>query len=134
MNKFQNIRFSSVGDFLDYIPEEERIIVEELRNLVFECIPDIKEKLSYNVPFYSRKKRICFIWPSSIPWGKVKENGVQIGFTNGHLIHDYAGILEKSDRKHLHSCTFFSVDEIDFEVLRDYLFEALELDNGIKQK
>lgn len=131
MNKFQNISFGSVGEFLDYLPENELLVVEELRNLVFECIPDVKEKLSYNVPFYSRNKRICFIWPASIPWGKVNMNGVQFGFTRGHLLSDYAKYLEKGNRKQVHSKTFFSIDEIDFELMREYLFEALEIDRNL---
>ncbi|MFV1884874.1 MAG: DUF1801 domain-containing protein [Balneola sp.] len=132
MNKFQNLSFSSVDDFLDYLPENELVVVEELRNLVYECIPDVKEKLSYNVPFYSRNKRICFIWPGSIPWGKVKMNGVQFGFSNGFLLSDHAQYLEKENRKQVYTKTFFSLEDINVEIMRDYLFEALELDNSMK--
>ncbi|MBO6524459.1 MAG: DUF1801 domain-containing protein [Balneolaceae bacterium] len=128
MNKFQNLSFISIGEFLDYLPQNELKIVEELRNLVFECIPDAKEKISYNVPFYSRNKRICFIWPSSIPWGKVENNGVKFGFTRGNLLDDYAQYLEKENREYVRSKTFFSVEEIDHKIMKDYLFEALEVD------
>lgn len=129
MNKFQNVSFQNIDEFLDYLPEQELEIVEELRRLVYECIPNVKEKLSYNVPFFSRKKRICFIWPSSVPWGKVKKDGVLLGFSNGYLLPDPYNWLEHGNRKQVYERTFFSMSEIDPDMVRFYLFEALDLDN-----
>lgn len=133
MNKFQNVSFNSIGDFLDYLPENELEIVEELRSLVYECIPDVKEKLSYNVPFFKRNRTICFIWPASVPWGNVPKKGVQLGFTSGHLINDFAGYLNMGTRKSVAIKTFYSLDEIEADLVRAYLFEALEVDNGFRR-
>lgn len=130
MNKFQNVNFSSIGEFLDYLPKNELEIVEELRGLVYKCIPDVKEKLSYNVPFFRRNKTICFIWPGSVPWGKVPEDGVQLGFTSGHLINDFDGYLDLGTRKNVAIKTFYSLDEIETNLVKVYLFEALEVDNS----
>lgn len=130
MNKFQPIQFNSIGDFLDHLPEQELEIVEELRRIVYECIPDVKEKLSYNVPYFSRKRRICFIWPASVPWGKTPMDGVKFGFTNGNLLHDDLNYLDKGTRKQVYSKTFHSLDEIDSEILRSYIFEALSVDES----
>ncbi|MCH8487328.1 MAG: DUF1801 domain-containing protein [Candidatus Cyclonatronum sp.] len=69
MNKFQHTKFKTVGAFLDYLPEKEREIVEALRNLITESLPECEEKLSYNVPFYYRNSRICYIWPASFALG-----------------------------------------------------------------
>jgi hypothetical protein len=68
----QNVNFTNVDDFLEFLPEQELRIVEALRRTIFDCIPNVSEKLSYNVPFYKRKKGICFIWPASVLWGKKK--------------------------------------------------------------
>lgn len=78
-NSFQPVAFTNVRDFFAYLPPEELEVVELLRTIVLESIPDCKEKLAYNVPFYYRYSRICFIWPGSVPWGKPKP-GVEIGF------------------------------------------------------
>ncbi|QMU30734.1 hypothetical protein [Adhaeribacter radiodurans] len=69
-NKFQDVAFQSVDDFLAYLPEDELQIVEFLRRLVFYCLPNCTEKLAYNVPYYWVNKSICFIWPASVKWGK----------------------------------------------------------------
>ena len=54
-------KFESIQEFLDFLPENERVIVDELREIVLESLGDVTEKLSYNVPYYYGNKRICFI-------------------------------------------------------------------------
>jgi hypothetical protein len=51
-----NVYFRNVTGFLDYLPADELKIVERLRELIFYCIPDAKEKLAYNIPFYYRQR------------------------------------------------------------------------------
>ena len=123
-NKFQNVDFNDVEDFLDYLPKDELAIVKILRALIFECIPNCQEKLSYNVPFYRRKKNIFFIWPSSIAWGKMKQRGVRLGFTSGYLMRDEINYLDKGERKQVYYKDFYSVADIEIDLLKTYLFEA----------
>tara|TARA_R110000868_G_scaffold403157_1_gene680146 strand:+ start:27121 stop:27306 length:186 start_codon:yes stop_codon:yes gene_type:complete len=61
MENPQEIEFTSIQEFLDYLPEEELEIVLFLRKIVLECMPDCKERLAYNVPFYYRHSKICYI-------------------------------------------------------------------------
>lgn len=133
-HKLQNIKFNSVEDFLEHLPLYERKIVDVLRSIVLDCIPDCTEKLSYNVPYYYRNFRICFIWPSNIPWGNVKLNGVQLGFCQGYLMKDDLNYLEKGNRKQVFIKTFQDVKDIDRDLIRTYIYEAVELDDLIKKK
>lgn len=128
MNKIQKLSFNDLGEFLDYLPENELQVVEELRRIIYDCIPEIKEKLSYNVPFFSLKKSLCHIWPSSIPWGNIPDNYVALGFKNGHLMPDPFNKLEQGSRKFIRVMYFKDMDEIDVEMVRFYVFEALNLD------
>jgi hypothetical protein len=134
MNRFQKINFKAIDDFLEYLPKNELEIVEVLRTFISENIPNYTEKLAYNVPFYYRHSRICFIWPSSVPWGNVKLNGVQLGFCNGHLMNDNFNWLEKGNRKQVYSKTFLNIDEINFELLKIYFQDAIEIDKNLKDK
>ena len=130
MNKFQPVDFQDLDDLFAFLPEDELRMVKALRKLVYDCIPEIKEKLSYNVPFFRLRKNICFIWPGSVPWGGTFE-GVQFGFTRGHLLADQSQ-LNAGKRKYVRTRTFQSVAEIDFELLRELLFEALVIDAETK--
>ena len=130
MNKFQSVNFKSIEDFLDYLPEEQLKVVEFLRQLIHECIPNVKEKLSYNVPYFSKNKRIVYIWPAAVPWGMVPLNGVQLGFCYGNLLSDEINYLAKGNRKQVFYKTFSSIDEIDVDLIKMYLFGAVEVDKG----
>src|SRR4051794_19500286 len=65
------------------MPENERIILDVLRQIVREILPEYcKEKLSFNVPLFYGNRAICIIWPATIPGGGIKE-GVLFGFWHG---------------------------------------------------
>lgn len=125
--------FNSIEDFLEYLPQSERSIVDSLRSLIMSCIPEATERLSYNVPYYYRYSRICFIWPSSVPWGKVRMEGVKLGFCQGHFLNDNGQYLERGNRKQVYTKTFFEITEIDPELIKSYLYEAAEIDLRISK-
>ncbi|MFV5699477.1 DUF1801 domain-containing protein [Flavobacterium sp. ZT3R17] len=126
MGNPQGIQFKSTDEFLDYLPEEELEIVLFLRKIILECISNCKEKLAYNVPFYYCHSRICFIWPASIPWGKV-EKGVAIGFCKNSSFLDETFETTKFTSK----LTFTSVKEINIAFLRQQIYEAVLIDEQI---
>lgn len=130
----QNVSFDSVDEFLEFLPEDELKIVELLRKIIFSCIPDCTEKLSYNVPFYRRHSGICFIWPSSVTWGGVKQKGVRFGFMKGYLMQDEINFLDKGDRKQVYWKDFYTIKDIDIDLLKAYIFEAAFIDQDKMKK
>lgn len=127
--KMQEVSFRHIDEFFEYLPDDERTITELLRKLILGCDSRITEKLSYNVPYYKLHRQFCFIWPASILWGKKKTyDGVRLGFTSGHLLSDEIGYLDRGDRKFVSYKDFRSVTEIDANILRTYLYEALAID------
>ena len=133
MNKIQPVKFQSIEDFLSYLPDHERKIVDLLRQIILQCIPNCQEKLAYNVPYYYRFSRICFIWPSSVPWGSVKLNGVQLGFCRGYLLPDDLQYLEKGSRKQVYTKTFSQRKDIDPDMVKTYLLSAVGVDEQMKK-
>jgi hypothetical protein len=131
--KMQEVAFRNVDEFLDYLPEDELKMTELLRKLIFSCLPEVTEKLAYNVPFYKHHRSICFIWPASILWGKSKSyKGVRLGFTNGYLMQDEIQFLDKGNRKQMYWKDFKRIDEIDIELVKSYIFEAILIDEHLK--
>ncbi len=124
----QNVKFNSMGELLAFLPENQLLLVEHLRELIFECVPGIKERLSFNVPFFSKHKGICYIWPGAVSWGSKTLDGVEFGFNYGYLLVDENNYLDRGNRKQVFSKRFHAVEEIDDEILRAYLFEAVEND------
>lgn len=128
MKKIQIQNFKTIDEFLNYLPENELRTVTYLREIVLDCIPHCQEKLSYNVPFYYRNSRICFIWPPSVPWGNTSINGVQLGFCYGNLLNDEIEYLEKGTRKQVYRKEFNDIGEIDVYLLKSYLYDAVLID------
>ncbi len=124
----QNVSFRTVDEFLDFLIEEDLAIVQRLREIIFDAIPDVSERLSYNVPYYRRHADICFIWPGSISWGDKIQSGVRFGFTQGYLLPDDIGFLDKGKRKQVYWHDFFSLQDIDEETLASYLSLAVDID------
>ncbi len=128
--RMQNVSFRNVEEFLDFLPEDELKIVQALRKLIFDCIPGITEKLSYNVPFYKKKKGMFFIWPAAVLWGRNKSfEGVRFGFQKGYLLRDEINFLDKGGRKQVYWRDFKSVNESELEILKAYIFDADEIDD-----
>lgn len=134
MRKTQKVSFASIEDFLESLPDHEREIVERLRELILNCLPDGTEKLAYNVPYYSRHSRICFIWPASVPWGKVPANSVVLGFCNGSYLQDEINYLEKAGRQQVYTKTFTKLQDIEADLVRAYLFDAAQIDEQLKAR
>lgn len=128
-NKFQPFKFHSVEECLEAIPPDQLEITLALRQLVLDSILDIREKLSFNILSYHRKRQICYIWPGAIPWGTKSKKGVEFGFAHGNLLSDELHYLEKGTRKQVFFKTFHKLDEIEPEVIKAYLWEALEVDD-----
>jgi hypothetical protein len=125
----------SVDDIIDGLPRAEQVIVNRLRALVLECLPKAKEYVKFGVPFYSRNRIICFIWPPSIFWGTgrtaetQRAKGTALGFWQGNKLANEDGALEM-DGKQVSAMHFRSLAEVDDDKVRALLFEADLVDQG----
>jgi hypothetical protein len=121
-------RIKSLVQLFERLPEEERIMVDVLRQIVRENLPPTcKEKLSYNVPFFYGKRGICIIWPASIPRGGIKE-GVLLGFWQGYRLLDEDHYLTHGTNRKVFYKVFKTVDEIDEGAIVKLLKEAVKVD------
>jgi hypothetical protein len=122
------LKIKSLLELFEVLPENERIIVDVLRQIILENLPAYcKEKIAYNVPFFYGKKGICIIWPATIPRGGIKE-GVLLGFWQGNKLKDADNYLTHGSNKKVFYKIFKSPDEIDQNAIIKLLREALRID------
>lgn len=130
--KMQEVSFTGIGDFFDYLTPQEKEIVEVLRNLIIELCPGVKEKVSYNVPFYSRNKTLFFLWPASVKWGKKQSyDGVRMGFTQAFRMPNPNDFLVKDGRKQVYWHDFHVLEDIDLEMVKFFILEAIVVDDDL---
>ena len=132
--KMQDVSFRNIDEFLEFLTEDEIKTVNLLRKIIFDCVPNINEKLSYNVPFYKKNKGMFFIWPASILWGMKKSySGVRFGFQQGYLLRDDLNILIKGNRKQVYYLDFLNSNDINIAVLKTYIFDAVLVDEQMRK-
>ncbi|MBA3648003.1 MAG: DUF1801 domain-containing protein [Chitinophagales bacterium] len=130
MSSDTSIKIKSLIELFEVLPETERIIIDVLRQIILENLPNTcREKISYNVPFFYGNKGICIIWPSFIPRGGIKE-GVLLGFWHGNKLRDSDHYLTHGNNKHIFYKIYKSAEEIDEYAIIKLLKEAVSLDES----
>lgn len=128
------MKISNLVHLYTILPEHEKIIVDVLRQIIRETLPDYcKEKISYNVPFFYGNKGICIIWPSTVPWGGIKR-GVLFGFWYGCKLNDQDQFLSRGTNKQIFYRIYETVKEIDERPIKKLLKEAIKVDNTFKKR
>ncbi len=113
--------------FVEKISKEELALAKILCDLVDESLPESRMKLSYGVPYFYRKRRICFVWPAGLTKGALS-SGVMLGFCEGYQMTDPFDVLEKGSRKQVYLLTFQSPEDINPGIIQPLLLEAYRID------
>ena len=130
MQNVDTLKIKSLVQLFEILPENERIIVDVLRQIITENLPSYcKEKISYNVPFFYGKKGICIVWPATIPRGGIRE-GVLLGFWYGNKLNDVDNYLTHGTNKQVFYKIFKSAEEIDEAPIVKLLKEAVRVDKA----
>lgn len=126
------IKFRSMIEFWEWLPKDQRIITDVLRGIVIDHLPkNCKEKLTNNVPYFFGKRRICMIWPASIPGGGIKK-AVLFGFSYGNRLNDYDNYLDHGKNKRIFYKIYHTPEDINAEAIAILLKEAVEIDSKFK--
>jgi len=126
------LKIRSILQLYELLPENERVILDILRQIVIENLPaTFKEKISYNVPLFYGNKAICIIWPATIPRGGIRE-GVLLGFWHGNKLNDPDNYLTHGTNKQVFYKIFYDAADIDESTIVKLLKEAIVID-GQKQ-
>jgi len=127
------VKIKSILHLYEVLPNEERIMVDVLRQIITEHLPENgKEKIAYNVPFFYGHKGICIVWPSTIPRGGIKK-GVLLGFWYGNKLKDTDQYLTHGTNKQIFYKIYYSADEIHEKAIVKLLKEAVQLDRHFKK-
>ena len=128
------LRFPSVAALLEFLPDKERALTEQLRELIISEAPDLKERLSFNVPFYKGRRDVCFLWPASVLWGKTKTyEGVRFGLSYGNLVPGCEPYLQRGERKQVCWRDLTSLSTYDDRMIRTLLRIAIQVDQERRQ-
>lgn len=93
-------------------------MVSFLRKVIKEASPNITERIAYGLPFFYCGKPLCYL--------NIKNNGVDVGFVDGNLIHQHPAFISEN-RKRVRSLFFGWEEDVDVELVHEVLAEILTL-------
>jgi uncharacterized protein YdhG (YjbR/CyaY superfamily) len=113
----------TVDEFVESkVLPEFRPIVAFLRTLMKECAPEAREVMSYALPMYLRKSTVAWISPS--------KTAITFSFKSGVAFEDRYGLL-RGVGKHAKGVRMRSLSEVNEPALRDYIEQALKIDESV---
>lgn len=124
----------SIENFINILPQAEKEITFSLRKIVLSTNPYFEEKFAYGVPYYYIQKRVCFIWPASIPRSGFKA-GVMFGISNGVVLKKKFDVISCGNCKVVGWLRFHKLSEIKPKIIKEILLEAIvfqEMQNLLK--
>lgn len=92
-----------------------------LRHLILDIAPNVEEKISYRIPYFSYHGPLCYLNPQF--------NGVDLGLTRGVELSNKQGLLQQKGRKQVSTIRFHSLAEAEehAQSVRQILNEAIIL-------
>ncbi len=120
------IKSKDVDLYLKHTPKLLRDLMIEVRAIIWKTMPDVEESIKFTVPFYSRHGLLCYLSPLK------KKDGIYIGFAKGYLMSDESGIFTGKNLKYIRHIEFRKSSDIKKKMLREYLEEAMML-NELKR-
>lgn len=114
----------SISEFINSLTEKEKGMTITLRDIILEVNPSFEEKFAYGVPYYYIKKRVCFVWPTTIPRSGFK-SGVILGFCNGVILKKKFDIISCGTCKVVGWIQYHNQKEIKPKIIKEILLEAI---------
>lgn len=104
-------------------PDKYRDILLHIVSVIENTIPEVTLEYKWTVPyFYYKKKPLCYLHASH------KHHFVDIGFAKGfQLKQNQQYLVADNGRNTVKSLRYYSLDEVDNEVLISVLKEAIIL-------
>ncbi len=103
------------------LPPQHHETVERLRKLMEESAPDVREVISYGSPAWRGNKVLAIISPTKIH--------VTLAFDHGVDFDDSYRLLQGVGKRSRH-VKLKTASDIDEAALRDYIGQAVRLDQG----
>jgi hypothetical protein len=108
----------AVEQYLNKLSPDLHAVAMRLREIILSTI-EVEERLSYTVPFYYGRSRVCYL--------NARKSVLDLGFCRGYEMQDM-GLLEVKGRAEVRTIEFKSIDDIDEDSIKELLLEASRLD------
>ncbi|SOC40671.1 DUF1801 domain-containing protein [Ureibacillus acetophenoni] len=109
-----------VDQYMEKLPEEIKIITENLREIILDSSPALIEEYKWSMPNYSYKGLVCYLQSS--------KKHVNLGFHKGNELQEKdSNQLLQGTGKNMRHIKITKVEEIRQEEIKLLILEAIQL-------
>jgi len=101
-----------VSEYIDSSPEDQRKILEKLRKIIHQTIPETKEEIKWQMPVFSNQKIFTYL--------RRAKDDVAIGFYNIDKIDDPDQLLEGTGKTMRH-IKVNRIEEINEDLIKRWI-------------
>jgi uncharacterized protein len=105
-----------VDEFIEALADEQRELCELIREMIWENVPAVEERLSFKIPFYHYFGMFMYLNPS--------KEGIDIGFSRGKDLVEAFPQLTTGKRAIVAILTISSKKDIHTKDLRQLIITA----------
>jgi hypothetical protein len=120
------MRSPAVDNFLFDMPEDRRLTIEVLREVIFAYVKGVQEQMKWGCPFYSKDGMLCYINFDR----KLKK--VVLALVEGFMMEDKYGLLT-GDTQNIKKLIVHSAEAINEKQIAYYLKQGVQI-NKTKTK
>ena len=102
---------SEVTEYINSAPKEQREIMETIRKLIHESVPNVSEEFKWSRPVFKGKSDFAYL--------KTAKAYVTLGFYNFQILDDPKNLLEGTG-KNMRHLKLRNAGEIDTDCLRKW--------------
>ena len=107
-----------VDEFIGQLESPVQSLVTQLRALVFEAYPEMKEEFKWSKPSYSKEGLVCYM--------QTAKSHVNFGFYRGTELADRDELLE-GDGKKMRHVRIRKAEDIQGDKLKFLIWDAVDL-------
>jgi hypothetical protein len=120
------VHSAAVDNYILDQPEDVRLTLEIVREIILETVLDAKEQIKWGIPFYTQNGLLCYLHYEQ------KTKRVILGLVEGSSIYDKYKLFG-TDTQHVKKIYFERNGKIPVAKLKYYLREAIKI-NQTKER
>ena len=104
MLEMENRRLKSVDNFISNVPTPYDEWIQEIRDLIHECVPNVEEELKLNTPYFVKDYNICNVTYND------KSKYISFNFNDASQLDDPDKVLQGTGKKMRHVKIYYYDD------------------------
>jgi hypothetical protein len=111
-------KLKEVDTYIESAPEAQKEVLNILRNLIFDAVPNVVEDFKWNQPVYALEKNFAYL--------KSNKQHVNLGFFSFDKTEDPKGLLEGTGKSMRH-IKISSKSDIDSDLLLKMIKQSAQV-------